>query len=306
MDLSPQQLRKVEFRERWRGYDPDEVDDYLERVAAIFELLQERLRAATERAEQAETRGDGAGLNDDALQRTLVLAQRTADLVEQEAREEAGRLVAEAAEEAKAVVAEAGDTARRRIEEGEAALRADLIALERVRDELQHDVDALERWLEQARATVRRALQDELTRVDGLAPHLAPRPRLHDVEVPVPPGGEPESDGGPVAEGKQAAAEEQAAPVAATDGGPPTEPWLPYDDEDEGLGLETAGDVGQPDTGGTVPEGDVDYFADLREAMADDAPLGPREDDEPLPDEPLPDDLLEPGRFRSMLRRDRE
>jgi DivIVA domain-containing protein len=46
MDISPKLLREVEFREQWRGYNPEEVDDFLERLALGLEELQSRLADA--------------------------------------------------------------------------------------------------------------------------------------------------------------------------------------------------------------------------------------------------------------------
>ena len=60
MELTPQELREVEFRERWRGYDPDDVDDFLERAAVALDELHDRLREYTERAMVAEQRLTGA------------------------------------------------------------------------------------------------------------------------------------------------------------------------------------------------------------------------------------------------------
>ena len=50
MELTPQQLFEVEFSEQWRGYNRDEVDDFIERVAAGVAALQDHLRQMTERA----------------------------------------------------------------------------------------------------------------------------------------------------------------------------------------------------------------------------------------------------------------
>ena len=54
MDISPKLLREVEFREQWRGYNPEEVDEFLERLALGLEELQARLADALERATAAE------------------------------------------------------------------------------------------------------------------------------------------------------------------------------------------------------------------------------------------------------------
>jgi cell division initiation protein len=98
MDVSPQLLRDVEFREKWRGYSADEVDDFLERVAEGIEALHAQLREADERATRAERRV--LETSDDDVRRALVLAQRTADAALAEAQEEADRRVAAAEEQA--------------------------------------------------------------------------------------------------------------------------------------------------------------------------------------------------------------
>src|SRR5689334_7303700 len=104
MDISPKSLREVEFREKLRGYHPEDVDEFLEQVAAGVEGLQERLRVATERAAHAEQLANESGVNDDAIRRTLVLAQRTADMAIQEAREQAASIVTEAQDNARTIM----------------------------------------------------------------------------------------------------------------------------------------------------------------------------------------------------------
>src|SRR5438874_13697260 len=107
MELTPQRLREVEFKERWRGYDPEEVDDLLERVAAGLEDFENRVRQATERAVRAEQRASEGSDTDETLRRTLVLAQRTADAAIADAEERAKQLVADAEQRATATVTDA-------------------------------------------------------------------------------------------------------------------------------------------------------------------------------------------------------
>src|ERR1039458_4002255 len=107
-------LRTVEFRLGLKGYNVDEVDEYLEKAAVEAERLQEQLRQTVERLRQAgeriaqlESAGPGpaapaaappAGVPvapsvpDDSLQQTLVLAQRFVEQTKRESEAEAGRL----------------------------------------------------------------------------------------------------------------------------------------------------------------------------------------------------------------------
>ncbi len=112
MDVTPQLLKDVEFRQSLRGYDPDEVDLFLQRVGAGVAQLQGRLAEAISRAEAAEARidrGDAPAKSkarsadqptEETITRTLLIAQQTADRLLSEAREEAATTVADAQNEA--------------------------------------------------------------------------------------------------------------------------------------------------------------------------------------------------------------
>lgn len=174
-------LREVEFRERLRGYNPDDVDAFLERVAAGVELLEERLRHATERAELAEQRVAEEGT--DGAHRTLRLAQRTADLAVQEAREEAARLREQAQADAAEIVAAAEGKARCLAEEAQSAIRADVERLEAARDQLTHDVAELARYVDAERRRARRVLSEAASWLAEPLPESPARPPVHEVDL---------------------------------------------------------------------------------------------------------------------------
>src|SRR5215216_2691846 len=116
MDLTSQVLHDVEFREAKKGYNTQDVDEFLERLAVAVDRQEAQLREARQRvaaaegriadaerrAEDAERRNGGPGVSseaDETLKRTLVLAQRTADAAIREAEEQAGRMLAQAEDE---------------------------------------------------------------------------------------------------------------------------------------------------------------------------------------------------------------
>ncbi len=189
MEVASKTLREVEFRQQLRGYHQDDVDEFLERVAAGIEVLQDRLREATERAERAEQALSEGGSRDgqvdnETVRRTLVLAQRTADMAVKEAREEAAKLVTEAEARARNLVTEAEARARNlvseaeerartlvtnaerqaksRIEEGERQLREDVARLTATRAELSGQVSALEAHIQEERERVQESLNRAL------------------------------------------------------------------------------------------------------------------------------------------------
>ncbi|MEY2432025.1 MAG: cell division initiation protein, partial [Acidimicrobiaceae bacterium] len=180
MDVTPQVINEVEFHQKMRGYDPDEVDDFLERVAVAVEQLQGRIRDAEQRAIAAERRAEHiadtaksapisaapakASEADDteAIRRTLVLAQRTADAAIKEAEEDAKRtlesahdqvqrLHAEAQDQARKLVIDAETEARKAADETRQRLVKEIISLEETRDALRADQGILERHLDEQR-----------------------------------------------------------------------------------------------------------------------------------------------------------
>lgn len=170
MEVTPQLLKEVEFAERWRGYDPGEVDEFLERLGAGVAELRQRLQEAEARAEAAERRaaaaearaahGPGETADVETIQRTLLLAQRTADAAIHDAEQQAARTVAVAEERASAMLAEAEAEARRTVEGARQRLQSEVTSLEQAREALQGDVALLERHLEDARQRLRVSLRD--------------------------------------------------------------------------------------------------------------------------------------------------
>src|SRR3954451_14247084 len=103
MDLTPETLRSATFRDKLRGYHPDDVDEFLESVARGLEVLLARLRDATDKA-RAAAPADVVPASADEAVRTLALAQRTADLAIHEAKSEAERLVRTAEQKARKMI----------------------------------------------------------------------------------------------------------------------------------------------------------------------------------------------------------
>jgi DivIVA domain-containing protein len=185
MDLTPRLLTEVEFREEWRGYKREDVDDFLARVATALGELQERLRETVDRAGQAERRLLERS-DEDEIRRTLVLAQRTAATALEEARAEAVRVVADAEERVQTRLAEAD--ARLAAVEDEIAERTrnDLAELAQRRATLQADADALQSFVDEHRARLRSELQRQLAALDATAPSMPAAPEVHEVELAAP------------------------------------------------------------------------------------------------------------------------
>ena len=147
MELSPQAVATATFNTVRKGYDPEDVRDYLTRVAAQLEGTQQQAAAMEARAraaiakmqEMAQASAAGvtsadptptgtgsAGATDSeaaTISRTLLLAQRTADTTVAEAKAEAEAITAGARADAAMTLDQARSSAAAMIEEGRAEAR---------------------------------------------------------------------------------------------------------------------------------------------------------------------------------------
>jgi vacuolar-type H+-ATPase subunit H len=276
------------------------------------------------------------------MQRTLVLAQRTADAAVREAREEADSIVSSARREAATVLTNGRQEADRYAAESRLQIASEVRELEDRRDALYADLDVLEKHVDAERAHLRTAVEElqrivsdpDAFRVDRPAGVEEPAPQAAAEPLPMP---MPEPPPEPVAQPEpQAQPEPLPAPPFPADPEPvraaetaPVEVVNTASDEDRGFApsamrapepeapQSVPSAFGPPpgDRGGAVqtmpsppvaapvetepgnPSGPgnqlIDltherempvsqeedaFLAELRKAMTDDEPLGPRED----------------------------
>ncbi len=183
MELTPQLLETQQFPEKWRGYDQDAVDEFLERVGAGLAELQDRLRSSVARVKELEETEPSAqspspavameakvpvssaqpsAIEADvtAVAGALVLAQQAADAALAEATTEADRILTKAKADAAQIV---------RIAEAKNA-----VAASKMEEADTHVAALAEEALEEAKAEAARLIADAQTaaaklRVDAKA-----------------------------------------------------------------------------------------------------------------------------------------
>jgi cell division initiation protein len=107
MPLTPLDIHNREFRRGFRGYDEDEVDEFLDEVVRDYEqVIKERDRLKDELA-SAERRLEQYRQLEDSLQKALLVAQKTSEEMAENARKEADMIVREARLEAERLLEEA-------------------------------------------------------------------------------------------------------------------------------------------------------------------------------------------------------
>jgi DivIVA domain-containing protein len=102
IDLTPLDVRKKrgDFRRLFRGYDPEEVDSFLELVAERLEALVKKNLSLSEKADKQAQQLSALEERERAVQEALVTAQKLRDDVRNQTREEAELLKKEAEREA--------------------------------------------------------------------------------------------------------------------------------------------------------------------------------------------------------------
>src|SRR5690606_20003465 len=89
MPLTPIDVQQKTFGPELRGYNMDEVDDFLDEVVATLKDYDQRMRDAQDRIRALEAELASRGEEESAISRALVAAQKQADAIISEAEAEA-------------------------------------------------------------------------------------------------------------------------------------------------------------------------------------------------------------------------
>jgi cell division initiation protein len=321
MDVTPRELRDVEIREAFRGYNRDEVNDLLERAAAAIEALNERTRVLGERLASGQSETGRGRDTEDMLHRTLLLAQRASDEAIAEAEEKARVMIEDAETRSRRMLADAAIEARRTTESERRRLEQEISELQHRSEALTTDVDGLEHFESEYRTRLMGAMEADLHAIErdlqairdrstatpgerpvitatdtiATASDVAPRADIDasetmEVDVrgllddkPNPPligSGSPTTSSQSISDAAQAAASEMvSAPgsetvATATEAPkPPKAPKAPVAQAPATIDLFGAEQAAVQ----SAALDDDSFFASLRDAVRDDAPLGPRD-----------------------------
>lgn len=146
MRISPMDIRQQQFTVKmFRGFDTQEVDIFLEDLAADYEALLKENSLLKEQLQALEERTRGLEEREKVLQETLVTTQRFVEEMKDQARREASVIIREAEVQADRII----DASRA----AEGSLQSEIIALKRTRRQLaeglRSTVEMYQRLLEQ-------------------------------------------------------------------------------------------------------------------------------------------------------------
>jgi len=113
MPLTPLDIHNKEFGRAFRGYDEDEVNEFLDKVIKDYEGIIRENRNLEEKLAIMEERLNHFQNIEESLSKSIIVAQETAEEVKQNARKESQLIVKEAEKNADRIINEALSKSRR-------------------------------------------------------------------------------------------------------------------------------------------------------------------------------------------------
>lgn len=104
MKMTSMDIMSREFKRNMRGYNMDEVDDFLEKVAEDYEALYKENAILKEKMDVFQDKLDHYSKMESTIQSTLLLAQNAAEQAKQSSQNEAELILKNANESAKKII----------------------------------------------------------------------------------------------------------------------------------------------------------------------------------------------------------
>jgi len=107
MPLTPLDIHNKEFRRSFRGYDEDEVNEFLDQVIKDYEALIRENKELQNQVRTTQERLDHFSNIEETLSKTIIVAQEAADEVKGNSKKEAQLIIREAEKNADRIINEA-------------------------------------------------------------------------------------------------------------------------------------------------------------------------------------------------------
>jgi len=107
MPLTPLDIHNKEFGRRLRGYDEDEVNEFLDQIIKDYEALIRENKDLQNQVLTLQERLDHFANIEDSLSKTIIVAQEAADEVRNNAKKEAQLIIKEAEKNADRIINDA-------------------------------------------------------------------------------------------------------------------------------------------------------------------------------------------------------
>lgn len=149
MSITPLDIQEKEFERAFRGYDMEDVDDFLDEIASDLEKLLREKEELKEEINHLLEKNKNYQKMEETLHSAIVVAQETAEEVKQNAKRESDLIRREAEREAKQIIEDARFRAGRIMSEHEEMIKQAQIFKMRFRSFIEAQLAALENedWL---------------------------------------------------------------------------------------------------------------------------------------------------------------
>lgn len=107
MPLTPLDIHNKEFGRKLRGYDEDEVNEFLDQIIKDYEALIRENKEMQHQAQALQEKLNHFANLEDTLSKTIIVAQEAADEVKGNAKKEAQLIIKEAEKNADRIVNDA-------------------------------------------------------------------------------------------------------------------------------------------------------------------------------------------------------
>lgn len=104
MKITAMDITSKEFKKSFRGYDVDEVDEFLDEIAENYESIYKENSILKEKVHNVEENLNHYSKMEETIQNTLILAQDAADQSKKSAKKEADLIIRSANETAKRIL----------------------------------------------------------------------------------------------------------------------------------------------------------------------------------------------------------
>ena len=143
--MTPLDIHNKEFKRVFRGYSPEEVDEFLDEIVEQLDDVIQENQLIKDEVDELRSRVQQYRQMEDTLQHTLVIAQETADEVRENARKEAQVIIGEARAEIRRMRDDADEYIQTIQQSGKKAREQVIEYLSRAKANLRTEIDFVER-----------------------------------------------------------------------------------------------------------------------------------------------------------------
>jgi cell division initiation protein len=168
MDLTARDIHEKQFHDAWRGYNQEEVDDFLDRIAEVLDRIQHENQTLQTRVKELDSAVSASRDTEEMLKKTLVSAQQAAEEAISTAKAKASDLITEAEERARRSIEEATE----RVQTAETEARRKTLEAEREhqvrRTELDANIERLQALENELKGRIKGFLDQQAQALQGL------------------------------------------------------------------------------------------------------------------------------------------